>query len=102
MPAVTPAERPNGTVAHENGIGLDLHGGKAAGELGAVLPVSHRPPPIEHPGASEQKSARADRRGATGLPRTFTHPIDQHGIGRRRVDTCTAGNDERVDARFKR
>jgi len=101
MPAVTPAEVQI-EPSHKNGIGLDLHGGEAAGELGAVFPMSHHPPPIEHPGGGEQKSARADRGRATGLPRTFTHPIDQHGIRRRRVDTFTAGDYERVDARFKR
>ena len=33
---------PYSTVAHEDGIGLDAHGGKALSQPGAVLPVGHR------------------------------------------------------------
>src|SRR5579864_939349 len=48
---------PNRIVAHENGIGLEMHGRKTPGELSAESPVSNRPPSIEHPGGTKQKSA---------------------------------------------
>lgn len=76
---------PNWTITHENRIGLDTHGGKAAGKPGAVHPVGGCAAPVQHPCRSEQECSSADGGDATRLRRPLPHPVDQYRVLSRRL-----------------
>ena len=97
-----PGRGPNRTVAHEDRIGLDAHRGKAPRELGAVLPMGRRAPPVQHARGGEQERAGADGGDAARLRRPLPHPIDQRRVLGRRLGALAAGDEQRIQRRADR
>ena len=91
-----PRRGPDRTVAYENRIGLDAHGGEALSKLRAVLPVGRGAPPIEQACGGEQECAGAHGRDAARLPRSLPHPVDQRRIRGGGLGAFAAGDQKRI------
>ena len=93
---------PDVAVADEDRIGLQVHGGKAAGEFGAAPPVRHGATAIEQAGGGQQEGAAADRRGPPRRLRPRLDPADQLPVLAGRIDAGAAGDDQRVQGPARR
>ena len=91
---------PDRAVADEDRVGLDMHGGEAAGEFGAEGPVGHGAPPVEDTRGCEQESAGADGRDAAGGAGAGVDPAAERGVGGGGFGAGTAGDDEGVERGF--
>ena len=74
---------PDIAVLDEDRIGLQLHLGKALGELGAAAPMRHRAPSVEQAGGRQQERAAAHRGDAPRGLRARLDPADQRASRRR-------------------
>jgi hypothetical protein len=93
---------PDRTVAHEDRVRLHPDGRIAPGELGTMHPVRRRAPAFQQACRGEQEGAGADRSGSPRPPRPCPHPAQQRPIGGGRMDTRTAGDQQRVERRPRR
>jgi hypothetical protein len=68
-PRSYPGRRHERPVAKVNPVGLDPRFGKGRREMGGILPVRGRDPPVQQPRPADREGAGADRSVTIGLGR---------------------------------